>query len=388
MNAAIGGASSGADQIIVNGGSATGLTLLTIRKVGSPGGQTSGSGIPLVVATNGGSIAINAFALANTPVVGGFRYVLDQSNDTVYLTSTPAPTVAGVTQSVTKVAQAQQNSIITNRVLNSVLLGATQQISSCSCGGGFASVGSFAVGTQGRWGLSDELTLLGGFSYAQWESQGITVENAPTLAGSLVYDFWKWGSSRPFLEAGGALTPYEDVHYSRSYANGLTPAVSEASAINRDLSVFGRAGWIARLSPVDEAAVYGDLSRSWMQTGGYTEMTSAINPFPASVNPGLDTLNVVRVGAQYTRLISNNIEANVSGAVAYGFGAGSGAAVSVYDFGPIAPNALPDSSWVEFGARLGYRFNDRLVIDAFLIGTAFGQVGSTLHGGVGLRFSF
>ena len=158
-----------------------------------------------------------------------------------------------------QVAKAQQTQIVTNRVLNSILLGATQQISCSSCAGGFASIGSFAAGAQGRWGLSDELTLIGGFSYNQWYASGISVENAPTVAGSLVYDFWKWGESRPFFEVGGALTPYEDVHYTRYYANGLTTAVGNASAIDRDLSLFARAGWIDRLSPIDEAAVYGDL---------------------------------------------------------------------------------------------------------------------------------
>ena len=48
----------------------------------------------------------------------------------------------------------------------------------------------------------------------------------------------------------------------------------------RSLAVFGRAGWVDRFTPIDEAAVYGDLGRNWMQTGGYTEMTSAVNPFP------------------------------------------------------------------------------------------------------------
>ena len=273
-------------------------------------------------------------------------------------------------------------------MLDSILLGATQQISSCSCAGGFASVGSFAAGAQGRWGLSDELSLIGGFSYNQWYASGISVENAPTVAGALIYDLWKWGESRPFFEVAGALTPYEDVHSTRYYANGLTTGVGNASAIDRDLSLFARAGWIDRLSSVDEAAVYGDLGRSWMQTGGYTETTSALNPFPATVSNGLDTLNVARLGGQLTHLFNGNIEANVSAAVAYGFGAGKGAPVSVNDFGPIAPNALPNTTWMEYGARLGYRFNDRLVIDAFVVGTAFGEVGTTAHGGIGLRYAF
>ena len=42
MNVALGGASQAADQIVVNGGRATGSTLLTVKNVGGSGGQTSG----------------------------------------------------------------------------------------------------------------------------------------------------------------------------------------------------------------------------------------------------------------------------------------------------------------------------------------------------------
>jgi hypothetical protein len=78
----------------------------------------------------------------------------------------------------------------------------------------------------------------------------------------------------------------------------------------------------------------------------------------------------------------------VSVAVAYGFGASSGAPFSVSDFGSIAPGAIGNSAWFEYGARVGYRFNDRLVVDAFLIGTAGGEAGNFVHGGVGVRYSF
>jgi hypothetical protein len=291
-------------------------------------------------------------------------------------------------QSINAVAKAQQNSIVTNRVLGSILLGATEQVSCSSCGSGFGSVGSLALGAHRRLGLSDQLTAMGGVSYNQWQSGGISVYDAPTVAGSLVYDFSNWGSSRPFVEAGGGLTPYEQVKYSRNYANGYGVALGTATAVDRDLSLFARLGWLARLTPTDEAAVYGDLSRNWMQTGGYAEAMTAINPSPETVAPGLATLNVARVGGQITHLFNGNIEANVSAGVAYGFGAGSGTFVDVYDIGPIAPNALPNTTWLEYGARVGYRLSDRLVVDAFVVGTAFGEVGTTVHGGIGLRYAF
>ena len=183
------------------------------------------------------------------------------------------------------------------------------------------------------------------------------------------------GQSRPFLEAGGALTPYEDVSYSRSYANGVHWAVGNAKTIDRNLSLFARAGWIARLTPVDEAAVYGDLGRNWMQTGGYTEATSALNPFPATVPSGLDTLNVARVGGANHPSLQRQYRSQCERGGRLRLRRRAAPAVSVYGFGPIAPNAVPNTTWVEYGARLGYRYSDRLVIDAFVVGTAFGEVG-------------
>jgi hypothetical protein len=356
--------------------------------VGGAGAQTSGSGIPLVTTNNGGTIAANAFALASTPVVNGYKYSLDETNGQWYLVSSPTTTQAEVQSSVNNVAKAQQSQIITNRVLTSILLGATQQVSCSSCSSGFGSLGSLAFGMQGRWNLSDTLSVIGGFSYNQWSANGISVTDAPTAAASLVYDPVNLGPSRPFFEFGGGITPYESVSTSRTYQNGPLTDVGNSTAVDRDLSLFARAGWVSRLTPIDEAAVYGDLGRNWMQTGGYAEQLTPTNPYPASAAQGLDALNVARLGAQYTHLFNGVIETNVSAAVAYGFGTGSGATVNVFDFAPVAPGALPNTTWFEYGARVGYRVNNNMVVDAFVLGTAGGAVGTTVHGGIALRVAF
>jgi hypothetical protein len=385
---ALGGTGSASDQLAINGGSATGSTLLTIHNVGGAGAQTTGNGIPVVVVSNGGTTASNAFALANTPVVGGFRYSLEDTNDDWYLVSSPTSTQSDIANSVNNVAKSQQQLITTNRILDSILLGATEQVNCSNCSSGFGSVGSYALGAHGRHSLTDELTVIGGFSYGEYSADGVTVSNAPSIAGSLIYDFVNWGRSRPFVEVGGGATPFEDVKYSRSYANGATTGTGYGEAVNRNLGIFGRVGWVDRLTPIDEAAVYGDISRSWMIAGGYTEGAGPGNPYPATVQTGLDTLNVARVGGQYTHLFNGNIEVNVSAAVAYGFGAGSGNQFSVVDFGTIAPYPIANSYWLEYGGRVGYRLPNKMVLDAFLLGTAFGEIGKTLHGGVGLRLFF
>ena len=330
------------------------------------------------------------FQLANTPVVGGFEYSLgrNSANQDWYLTSKPASTLADIQNSVTSLAKSQFAQMVTGRLLSSLLLGATQQISGCSCGGGFGSVGSFGLGANGRWSLSDRLTLLAGFSYDQFSAEGADVTNAPIAAASLRYDPTDWGRSRPFFELGAAISPYMTVNYSRSYANGFTTSTGDGSTIDRSLSVFGRVGWVDRFTPTDEGAVLVDLVRGWQEDGGYSEPVTAVNPFAATVSSGVDSQYVVRFGAQYTHLFFDRVEANVGAALAYGFENRFGSPVYVIDFGPVAPYPLGNSAWTEFGGRLGYRFSQRLVIDAFLLGTAGGEPGRTLHGGLGLRYAF
>jgi hypothetical protein len=92
--------------------------------------------------------------------------------------------------------------------------------------------------------------------------------------------------------------------------------------------VFGRVGWVARFTPTDEGAVFADLGRSWLQSGGYTEATTAVNPYPETVSTGVARQDVVRLQAQYTRLLFDNVEANVNAAVAYGFDSTFGSQVS------------------------------------------------------------
>ena len=393
LNTALGGPNAGStDQLIINGGSATGLTSLTIKNAsGAAGAATTGSGIPVVVATNGGTTSTNAFYLANgTPILAGaYEYTLGRdSNQDWYLTSSPAASMSQIQSSVTSLAQAQLKQLVTSRVLGSLLLGATEQVNGCSCGGGFASIGSFSLGSHGRWALNDSVTLLAGAAFESYYQDGANVRAAPIVAASLRYDPPNWGKSRPFFEVGAALSPYIDTTYTRYYTNGLTPAQGVGSAVDRSVSVFGRVGWVDRLTPIDEAAVFADLVRGWQQSGGYTEAASAVNPFPATVSTGVDRQDVVRFGAQYTRLLFGNIEGNISGAIAYGFDNEFGSRVNVTSFGSVAPYPLLNSAWTEFGGRLAYRFSRNLVVDAFLIGTLGGEIGPTLHGGLGVRYAF
>lgn len=73
---ALGANDSISDRIVVDGGRATGLSVLEIHNAGGLGDQTAGDGIPVVVTTNGGTTEAGAFALGRPVLAGPYRYSL------------------------------------------------------------------------------------------------------------------------------------------------------------------------------------------------------------------------------------------------------------------------------------------------------------------------
>ena len=387
LNAAL-GPNGGADQIVVNGGRASGTTTLTVKPVGTSG-ATTGLGVPLVTTANGGTIAPGAFTLNGPLVSNGYLYTLQAQGSGDYLVSNTTQTPQQAAASVAALSQSRQTQAVTSKVLGSILTGATEQINCSSCQSGFASFGSFALGVHGRWTLSPTLALLAGGSYDSYSGRGVTVNNSMQVALALRYDAVNLGKYRPFLEAGVSAQPWASVTYSRAYASALGGGVGTGTALSRAVGVYGRIGYIWRLTRTDEAAVYADLTRSWDSTSGYTETATPGNPNGAVVAPTLDTLNVWRAGAQYTHLFGQHIEGNISGGFAQAFGANYGTTAALGGFGDATASAPSGFHWWEVGGRVSYRFSKIVTGDLFLLGTLGAQpVGEQLHGGAALRMAF
>jgi hypothetical protein len=303
----------------------------------------------------------------------------------------PSPTPTGANSSASSInslAQQRFNQMITNRVLGSVLLGVNEQINCSDCVSAFGSAGSFSAGIHGRKELTPNLSLLAGIAYTQYSEGGYSVTSAPIGAFALRYDFTDWGSSRPFFDIGAILSPFEKVGYSRSYATSLGAVSLNSSTNSSDYGVYGRAGWISRISPRDEVAASVEIWQLWQRVAGYSDPATTFNPFNASIATGTDQTNLVKVGGQWTHLFGGNIETNINGGFVQSFAAHSGIVATVTGEGDVVPT-IGNQSWFEYGGRLGFRISKGWVADLFLNGTAGPQpVGNTLHGGVGLRVNY
>ncbi len=280
------------------------------------------------------------------------------------------------------------NQMITNQVLGNVLLGINEQVNCSDCISAFGSAGSFSAGLHGRKEFTPNFSLLAGIAYTQFGEGGYNVTSAPIGALALRYDFVDWGPSRPFFDIGAILSPFEKVRYSRNYMTSLGPVSLVSSTDSSDYGVFGRAGWISRVSPRDELAASVELWQLWQRVAGYSDPAAAFNPFDASIATGTDRTNLVKVGGQWTHLFGSAVEANINGRFVQSFANHSGIVATVTGDGLVVPT-IGDQSWFEYGGRLGFRIAEGWVADFFVDGTLGPQpVGNTIHGGVGLRVNY
>src|SRR3981189_1915692 len=267
------------------------------------------------------------------------------------------PAVTGADSSagsINDLGKQRFNQRITNRVLGTVLLGVNEQINCSDCISAFGSAGSFSAGIHGRKELTPNLSLLAGIAYTQYSEGGYSVTSAPIGAFALRYDFTDGGSSRPFFDMGTILSPFEKVRYTRSYATSLGAVSLDSSTNSSDYGVFGRAGWITRLSPRDEVAASIEVWQLWQRVAGYADPATAFNPFDATVSSGTDRTNLVKIGGQWTHLFGSSVEGNINGGYVHSFATHSGIVAAVTGDGVVTPT-MGDQGWFEYGGRLGFR---------------------------------
>src|SRR3954452_16607426 len=197
---------------------------------------------------------------------------------TFYAPPPPCPTGSESSAgSITHVANQGFSQMITNRVLGTVLLGINEQVNCDDCVSAFGSAGSFSAGIHGRKNLTENLALLAGIAYTQYSEGGYSVTSAPIMAFALRYDFVDWGTSRPFFDVGTILTPYEKVRYRRSYVTSLGAVTVDGNSTAENYGMYGRAGWISRISPRDEVAAAIEVWRLWQRVKGYSDQALAFN---------------------------------------------------------------------------------------------------------------
>lgn len=297
-------------------------------------------------------------------------------------------TADGARASVNDLAASRGQTMAQQHGLVARMLGYDRPIQPGSEAGVFAAAGSAIGGTHARFS-SHGLTLLGGIAYADESYARSELKSSVSIAAALQYVHEGTSTWKPFAEAGGWITPNASLSYDRIYANGAGSATGSGRT-HGDLSYYyGRLGWLFARSDRSQFALSAELGREELKLDGYSEASTPQNPFPAVMSSGNDRMNIAKLRAQVSHQFNDRFDGTVFAAWAHGFERRTSLVANVLLAGPVTPDVSGDLDWFEYGVRIGYRLNEVATLDVFGNGVTGGSdVGSKLHGGLGLRMQF
>lgn len=269
------------------------------------------------------------------------------------------------------------------------LLGGDKPMASSNEAGIFASAGSAAAGGFVRYSTGMGLSVLAGLSYGQEDYPDAELKHSGMGALALQYIDPGKGWWRSFAELGGWGTPDASMSFDRTYGNGAGTATATGNT-HGDLGyIYARAGLLLVNNAADQVALSGEIGREWLQVDGYSEAASPGNLFPAIVGGGTDRADLLKARLQWSHQFSHAFDATLWVAGVHAFNRASGLEATVPGVGVFGASDLDAASWVEYGARVGYKLTETLTLDVFGNGVSGSdEIETRVHGGLGLRFQY
>jgi hypothetical protein len=264
-----------------------------------------------------------------------------------------------------------------------LLLGFNQPVDGPSGASALAAFGSTTLGANGRWDLNGGFSLLGGAAYVAQSAGGAAVNGSALIAGGVRYIQPGAEAIRFFGEAGIWGSPDLALRFTRPYANGTGEGDTSGSLV----SVYARAGVRYMPNPTNEIALSGTLARNWLNVDGYAEPGGPGNLFPATVAGGTATSDLFKATLAWTSQVTSRFDFTLSAAVGRTFGGSSPVAANVDWVGAVT-GVAGDVTFVEYGARTGWKVTANTTLDAFVIGTSGDRIGSHTQFGGAVRVRF
>lgn len=327
-----------------------------------------------------------------TYIVGEAFFGADLRGYLIYLGEETAGMTTGSAQieSTDDLATTIQGSSIGTRSASGLILGSVQPMRNVNNTSSGAMFGS-AMGYASAEYTYDQVTILGGFGYGTQEYEGAELHAAPVFAAALRYSFGDLDTQQtpiPFIEGGGSITPFQDVTFSRSYANGAGTATGKGTTETIGSLWYARAGTAWNITDTDQVTAFGEYGQQYLNFNEYDERDDASNPFPAHIDGGTAKMDVVRAGGSWSHDINKTFSLTLSGAVARSLNVDSDLTATVSGVGTIEAEDK-SHTWGEYGARLETKLTDEASLNFVVNGTKGGSgIGNNTHGGVSVSYKF
>ena len=326
-------------------------------------------------------------------IVGSGKFDSDPAYIVRYFDGT-GTTIAAMTttdslyDSVDQLSAARLKLMVHQNALSAPLLGSNEPLSNRSMVSSFGAAGSASAGGYAQIS-NGVITLFGGLAYAEEDYDQVKLGSALVAALAVRAEVGSLGGWKIFGEVGGWGIPNASFAFSRDYINGSRQA-SGAGTTEGDLFyLYGRIGTVPLDTPSDQVVLSIEAAREGLRLAGYSENRSEANPFEADIDSGHEDLNILKLHSQWSHRLYGNWDYTLWTSLAWGRAGTDGFDTSIAGLGLVSASTPDSTLWGEYGARLGFKFNEHTTFNTFVDGVfAESDVGQSVHAGVSVRSEF
>ncbi len=251
-----------------------------------------------------------------------------------------------------------------------LLTGGTQPTQGGNEVGLIGGYGSSMLGAVGRYNMAEGLSVLGGVSLLD-QTAGATQSTGVMGAAAVRYIQPGVDSFQPFAEGGLVLGGFQTTH------------PNTASAVPTGLgSIYAKGGVTYDVASAARVSVFGTLAESALSTAAFTQTFTG---FTVNVPQQTGFFTTAKVTAAATMDITPEIdltaEASAGTVISH-----SGITATIPGLGTVS--GAQDSSFMEYGLRLGWKPTDMVRLEAFAQGSTGPDIGTHNMVGVGARLQF
>jgi probable HAF family extracellular repeat protein len=291
-------------------------------------------------------------------------------------------------ESVDQLSAGRLSVMVHQNAISALLLGSNQPITNKSMVGAYGAAGSASAGGYAQISNS-AVTLFGGLAYIEEDYAHADVNSSLLAALAIRAEFGHIGGWKIFGEAGGWGIPDGSFTFSRDYANGIGRATGIGTSEGDLFYLYGRIGAVALDTQSDQVVLSVEAAHEGLKLAGYNEYPSEANPFEAEIDSGRETLNSLKLRSQWSHKFYGDWDYTVWTALSWGRIDVDGLDTSIAGIGLVSTSPPDNTMWAEYGARLGFKFDEHTSINTFVDGVfAESELGQSVHGGISIRSEF
>jgi hypothetical protein len=245
-------------------------------------------------------------------------------------------------------------------------------------------LGSYMLGGNVRYNISDGFSLLGGVSLVDQGAAGGHYTGGLGAAALRFVD--PNGAPQRFFGEAGVTGGVLGMKFSRTYTDSTGTQTVTGSGLGGLGAIYLRGGMLFELDDRNELALSATAKETLVGFGNYREAVSGGNLFAADLANQFAGFTTVKLGADWTTAIASDID--ITAHLGLGTTMANQKTTAYILGGGTTEGGYSNTVFAEYGAGLAWHVTSQSTIEGFIQGSSGTNIGTHAQVGAAYRMTF